>query len=175
MATPVENQLDTLETSTSTSELSTATTKALAECRTVNAQFEKDWNAVTLKDLKKSDIGSLACNSLPLLEQRYTLVDVSGDLSVHIVHFFKEGDLEDQATMDYLDEAAMVFVQSRRMLREKGLDSGDAVEVNVDDIVQMIWMYEAIRDRSWQLKFPGRVIEENSTETLQEAVHLHFK
>jgi hypothetical protein len=47
--------------------------------------------------------------------------------------------------------------------------------VNVDDIVQMIWMYEAIRDRSWQLKFPGRVIEENSTETLQEAVHLHFR
>jgi hypothetical protein len=142
MATPVENQLDTPEILTSTSGPSTAAIRALVECRTINVQFKTDWNALTLEDLKKSDIRSLDRNSLRLLAQRYELVDISGDLSVHIAHFFKEGDLEDQATMDYMDEAAMVFVRSGRMLREKGIDSGDVEEEKVDDMVQMTCHYD---------------------------------
>jgi hypothetical protein len=115
-----------------------------------------------VRDLETTEDGALKRRFRRRLVQRDNLVDTSAELLFHVAHFLEEGDLKTQAVLDYLDDAVMVFVHSRRMLREKGHDSGDMVEQNVDEILRVIKNYEVFRGRSWRSDFPARVVERSS-------------
>jgi hypothetical protein len=57
----------------------------------------------------------------------------------------------DEATLEYLDEAGMEYVQSRRLMREKGFGRGEEEENRVDEVVEGIGKFEIARGRvSWR-------------------------
>jgi hypothetical protein len=72
-------------------------------------------------------------------------------LEFYVNFYLKKRNAGDEAILEYLDEAGMEYVQSRRLMREKGFDRGEEEENRVDEVVEGIGKFEIARGRvSWR-------------------------
>jgi hypothetical protein len=58
MATPTANSIKSPQAETIGGPNLTNSTDALTKCRTINAQFERDWNALTMRDYEVIEDGT---------------------------------------------------------------------------------------------------------------------
>jgi hypothetical protein len=91
------------------------------------------------------------------MKQREKLVETSARLDFYVKLYLKKRNAGYEAILRYLDEAGMGYVQSRRLMREKGFDRADEEENRVDEVVEGIRKSEIARGRVWWRVFPVRI------------------
>jgi hypothetical protein len=78
------------------------------------------------------------------------------ELELYVKLYLTRRNAGDDAILEYLDEAGMEYVQSRRLMREKGFGRGEEEENGIDEVVEGIRKFEIARGRvSWRA-FPVR-------------------
>jgi hypothetical protein len=113
MATPTKNPTESSQPQTTGGPNLTNATDALTKCRTINAQFERDWNALTMKDYEAIKDGTWNRKWDRRMKQREKLVDASVRLDFYVKFYLKKRNAGDEDVLKYLDEAGMGYMQSR--------------------------------------------------------------
>jgi hypothetical protein len=78
------------------------------------------------------------------------------ELELYVKFYLTRRNAGDEAILEYLEEAGMEYVQSRRLMREKGFDRGDEEESRVDEVVEGVKSFETARGRVLWRAFPVR-------------------
>jgi hypothetical protein len=138
MATPSATPTDSFQIPSSHAPYLTPAIKALAACRTTNERVEHDWNALTKQDYEILRDGSLNRKFQRRLKQRDDLVEASRGLELYVKSFLDKYYSKDKAILEYLDNAGIEWVRSRRLLRNSRFDSRDAAENEVNEVVGRI-------------------------------------